>query len=68
MQLSVGDIATLHRDTVPMADHPVVGEYRSIDPGMIMSETSVTVRRPAHRRANHGADRGAFRSIERRER
>ena len=50
------DDPALHRETVTMAEHPVVGAYRSINPGMIMSETPPTVRRPAPRRAEHTAE------------
>jgi crotonobetainyl-CoA:carnitine CoA-transferase CaiB-like acyl-CoA transferase len=50
------DDPALHRGMVTMTDHPVAGEHRSINPGMIMSDTPATVRRPAPRRAEHTAE------------
>lgn len=50
------DDPALHRDMVTMADHPVAGSYRSIEPGMILSDTPASVRRPAPMRAEHTAE------------
>jgi crotonobetainyl-CoA:carnitine CoA-transferase CaiB-like acyl-CoA transferase len=46
---------SLHRGMVSLADHPVVGKYRLIGPGMILDESPLTVRRPAPLRSEHTA-------------
>jgi formyl-CoA transferase len=47
---------SLHRGMVSLADHPVIGPYRSIGPGMILDESPLTVRRPAPLRSQHTAE------------
>ncbi len=44
---------TLHRGMVEMAEHPVVGPYRSVRPGLILDDAPLTVRRPAPLRGEH---------------
>ena len=47
---------SLHRGMVSLADHPVIGQYRQIGPGMILDESPLTVRRPAPLRSEHTAE------------
>jgi crotonobetainyl-CoA:carnitine CoA-transferase CaiB-like acyl-CoA transferase len=47
---------SLHRGMVSLADHPEVGKYRVIGPGMILDESPATVRRPAPLRSQHTAE------------
>jgi crotonobetainyl-CoA:carnitine CoA-transferase CaiB-like acyl-CoA transferase len=51
----LGD-AALHRGTVTTLDHPVVGPYRSIAPGMILDDCPLSVRRHAPMRSEHTAE------------
>jgi crotonobetainyl-CoA:carnitine CoA-transferase CaiB-like acyl-CoA transferase len=45
----------LHRGLVTEAEHPVVGTYRLIGPGMILDDAPLQVRRPAPLRSEHTA-------------
>ncbi len=47
---------SLHRGMVSLADHPEIGKYRLIGPGMILDESPLTVRRPAPLRSEHTAE------------
>ena len=46
----------LHRDLISEAQHPVVGTYRLIGPGMILDAAPLQVRRPAPLRSEHTAE------------
>jgi crotonobetainyl-CoA:carnitine CoA-transferase CaiB-like acyl-CoA transferase len=46
----------LHRGMVEMAEHPVVGTYRSVRPGLVLDDAPMSVRRPAPRRGEHTAE------------
>jgi crotonobetainyl-CoA:carnitine CoA-transferase CaiB-like acyl-CoA transferase len=46
---------SLHRGMISPAEHPAVGKYRVIGPGMILDATPVTVRHPAPLRSEHTA-------------
>jgi crotonobetainyl-CoA:carnitine CoA-transferase CaiB-like acyl-CoA transferase len=46
----------LHRGMISVAEHPVIGNYRVLGPGMIFDETPITVRRPAPRLSEHTAE------------
>lgn len=46
----------LHRGMISAAEHPVIGSYRSIGPGMILDDAPLRVRRPAPMRAEHTAE------------
>jgi formyl-CoA transferase len=50
------DDPDLHRGVVEMADHPVVGPYRSVKPGLVLDDAPLTVRRPAPLRGEHTAE------------
>jgi crotonobetainyl-CoA:carnitine CoA-transferase CaiB-like acyl-CoA transferase len=50
------DDPALHRGVITMADHPVTGPYRSIGPGMVLTETPLRTRLPAPLRAQHTAE------------
>ena len=41
---------------IMLAEHPVIGNYRVVGPGMILDATPVSVRRPAPRRSEHTAE------------
>lgn len=43
----------LHRGMVEISEHPVVGPYRSVKPGVILDDAPLTVRRPAPLRGEH---------------
>jgi crotonobetainyl-CoA:carnitine CoA-transferase CaiB-like acyl-CoA transferase len=45
--------SALHRGMITTAQHPVVGTYRVVGPGMILHDTPVAVRRPAPLRSEH---------------
>lgn len=47
---------SLHRGMISVAEHPVIGSYRVVGPGMIFDETPISVRRPAPRRSEHTAE------------
>lgn len=47
---------TLHRDMIQEAEHPVIGPFRQIGPSFVMSETPLSVRRPAPLLAEHTAE------------
>ena len=44
---------SLHRGMIRLAEHPAIGSYRVVGPGMILDATPVSVRRPAPRRSEH---------------
>lgn len=46
----------LNRGTITMAEHPVVGSYRSVAPGMKLYDTPASVRRPAPLLGEHTAE------------
>lgn len=46
----------LHRGTITMAEHPVVGSYRSVAPGMKLYDSPASVRRPAPLLGEHTAE------------
>ena len=46
----------LHRGMVSEADHPVVGTYRTIRPGMILDDAPLSLRRPAPMFGEHTAE------------
>jgi crotonobetainyl-CoA:carnitine CoA-transferase CaiB-like acyl-CoA transferase len=46
----------LHRGMVEVVDHPVVGPYRSVRPGLVLDEAPLTVRRPAPLRGEHTSE------------
>src|ERR1700722_7826234 len=47
---------SLHRGMISVADHPVIGSYRVVGPGMIFDATPLTVRSPAPLRSQHTAE------------
>ncbi|MFT3855100.1 MAG: hypothetical protein QM733_20550 [Ilumatobacteraceae bacterium] len=47
------DDPQLHRGMITMAEHPVIGPYRAVGPGMILDDAPLTVRRPAPVRSEH---------------
>jgi crotonobetainyl-CoA:carnitine CoA-transferase CaiB-like acyl-CoA transferase len=46
----------LHRGMISVSEHPVIGNYRVLGPGMIFDETPITVRRLAPRLSEHTAE------------
>jgi crotonobetainyl-CoA:carnitine CoA-transferase CaiB-like acyl-CoA transferase len=46
----------LHRGMVEMAEHPVVGPYRSVRPGIVLDDAPLGVRRPAPLLGEHTAE------------
>ncbi len=50
------DDPALHRGVVEVVDHPIVGPYRSVKPGVILDDAPLTVRRPAPLCGEHTAE------------
>ena len=50
---AVLDDPALHRGLVTDAEHPTIGTYRSVGPGMILDDAPLRVRRPAPLRSEH---------------
>lgn len=50
------DDPALHHDMITLAEHPTVGTYRQIRPGMILDDSPLSVRRPAPLRSEHTAE------------
>lgn len=46
----------LNRGMITMAEHPVIGSYRSVGPGIKLYDTPATVRRPAPMLGEHTAE------------